>query len=202
MRRLAQLRFERMFPDAPWLTASAVRLLDSWLKPSDHGLEWGSGRSTIWFAKRMEHLISVEHTATWHAQIKVRLNEQKLSAKVDYRHIPCELSEQDEPESHPYCNVADELPDESLDFALVDGMIRTACMRRVQSKIKPGGLLALDNANRYVPNLSLGRYSTIHVPRNEPASSGWVEVLRQLENWRAILTTDGIWDTRFWVKPG
>ncbi len=201
IRRSCQLRFERAHPEAPWLTKSAVLLLHEWLKPTDVGFEWGSGRSTVWFARRVLHLTSVEDSPKWYGDVSQQLMESGLAAKVDYRFVPCELHEQAEPESHTYANVCRELPDGSLDFALVDANIRALCMRLIIPKVRPGGLLILDNANRYVPNPFLGGFTTIHEPRSEPRSEVWAQVLASLADWRRIDTTDGIWDTRFWVKP-
>ena len=39
-------------PEAPWLPREVVQFLDSWLTPAHLGLEWGSGRSTLWLARR------------------------------------------------------------------------------------------------------------------------------------------------------
>jgi hypothetical protein len=74
---LRQIAFSRRFPDAPWLAESAVLLLDSWLKPTDVELEWGSGRSTIWLARRMKRLTSVESDKTWFEMVRVRLQKLK-----------------------------------------------------------------------------------------------------------------------------
>jgi predicted O-methyltransferase YrrM len=196
--RLGQYAFARKHPDAPWLTATAVTLLDSWLRRSDVGIEWGSGRSTRWFAERVGRLTSIEDNEKWFENVSKRISELK---NVDYRFIRCELCEQDEPASHPYADIADQLEPESLDFALVDGNIRLLCVEKAISKLKPGGLLIIDNANRYIPNRSLGKHSTIHEPRNEPRSPKWERLIKQLEEWRTILTSDGIWDTRMYVKP-
>lgn len=199
--RLRQIAFVRNHPDTPWLTESGIRLLDSWLKPTDVGLEWGSGRSTAWFARHVARMTSVEDNPQWHERVKALLQQAGVSHKVDYRSIPCEHREVDEPDSHPYANVADEFAEESLDFALVDGNIRVLCMQKVLSKLKPGGLLILDNANRYFPNVSLGRPATTHEPRTDYKSEKWRKLGETLSTWRAILTTDRIWDTRFWIKP-
>ena len=51
-RRIRQIRFEKRNPDAPWLTPSAILLLDGFLKHSDVGLEWGSGHSAAWLSGR------------------------------------------------------------------------------------------------------------------------------------------------------
>jgi SAM-dependent methyltransferase len=199
--RLRQIAFSRRFPDAPWLVESAVFLLESWLKPTDVGLEWGSGRSTVWLARRMKRLITIEADRTWYEEIRKRLREADLLARTDYRHIPCELEEIDEPASHPYADVAAEFPDGSFDFCLVDGHIRATCFRSVLRKIKPGGLLALDNANRYLPNRVMGQFATAHQPLDKPSSPLWGQLLQEISAWRAIHTTDKIWDTRFWVRP-
>lgn len=200
-RRLGQLRFERSQPDAPWLAKSAVLLLDSYLKPTDVGFEWGSGRSTIWFARRVGKLISVEDNQQWHTLVKKELAGVEIKAKLDYRFIPCEHKEVDEPSAHPYADASRDVGDASLDFALVDGNIRATCMKAVTAKLKPGGLLILDNANRFIPNNDSGRHTTIHEPRSKPRSPVWAGILEHLKNWRWINTTDGIWDTRFWIKP-
>jgi len=198
--RLRQRAFSRRFPDAPWLTESAVLMLDSWLKPTDVGLEWGSGRSTVWLARRMKHVTSIEADQTWYENVRNMLREANLLDRVDYRHIPCELQDQDEPAAHPYSDVAADLPDGSLDFCLVDGHIRASCFRIAIQKIKPGGLLVLDNANRFVPNLAMGRFATTHQPLDKPSSPLWGRLLQEISTWRAIHTTDRIWDTRLWIR--
>lgn len=201
LRRLGQIRFELEHPECPWLPRSTVLLLDNWLKPTDVGIEWGSGRSTVWLAERVAQLTSVEHDEAWYGRVQASLDVRGLRSKVDYRLVPCLLDEQAEPVSHPYAEVAREIADGTIDFALVDGNIRLTCVRLALSKLKPGGLLILDNANRFVPNPHLGGFSTVHEARGEPRSSGWAEVLARLGAWRWLSTTDGIWDTRLWISP-
>lgn len=200
-RRVTQIGFQRTYPDAPWLTASAVIMLGEFLRPSDVGMEWGSGRSTLWFGKRVKHLRSVEASPEWYARVQEWLHANSVTS-VDHRNVPCELREVDEPAAHPYADAVNDIADESLDFALVDGHIRLTCMRAVLPKLKRGGLLILDNANRYVPNrFTVDRHMTVHEPRDCPRSAGWKTLLSGLSGWRSIPTTDGIWDTRFWLKP-
>jgi predicted O-methyltransferase YrrM len=199
--RLQQISFCRRRPDAPWLTEGAVLLLEAWLRPEDAGLEWGSGRSTLWFAQRVGRLLSVEADRHWYERVKAQLGERGCK-NVDYRHVPCELEEVDEPTAHPYADVARELPDQALDFVLVDGHIRVACVEAALIKLKPGGLLILDNANRFIPNQLSAGFTTVHEPRAEARTERWGRVVEQLHSWRAIITSDRIWDTRFWIKPG
>jgi hypothetical protein len=200
-KRLGQMRFEKSYPDVPWLAESAVLLLDSYLKPTDVGFEWGSGRSTLWLAQRVAHLHSVEDNSRWYRAIEKELRNAQLIPKITYQFIPCEWTEVDEPSGHPYADAANAFPDNSLDFALVDGNIRASCMQVMAAKLKPGGLLILDNANRFLPNRYLDSHTTVHECRSEPRSAAWARVMENLKDWRWMSTTNGIWDTRFWIKP-
>jgi tRNA A58 N-methylase Trm61 len=201
-RFLVQRSFHRTHPETPLLVANAVILLDNWLKPSDRGIEFGSGRSTSWLAQRLAHLTSVEHDARWYQRVVKRIAQRGLADKVDYRLIAAAGEQMDEPKDHPYAAVADEMADESLDFALVDGQMRLRCLQRVMPKLKPGGLLALDGANRYLPNRFEEGHTTIQVVRNQALNEEWQQAADSLKAWRWINTSDGLWDTRFWVKPG
>jgi hypothetical protein len=199
--RVRNFWFLRRHPEAPWLTEAAIRFLEAWLRPTDQGLEWGSGHSTVWFAGRVGRLTSVENDGIWHRKVSGMLADKGLTRAVDYRHVDCPYGERDEPASHPYAEVASEFADRSLDFALVDGMIRETCVRAAIPKVKPGGLLILDNAHRYFPNPSLGGYATAIEPRSEPPTAAWARLHAELATWRQCLTTNGLWDTRFWVRP-
>jgi SAM-dependent methyltransferase len=157
--------------------------------------------SGVQVAVRVARLISVENNPEWHTLVKAKLAATKVRANVEYLFIACDDNEFDEPLSHPYADMSNRVGDASLDFALVDGTIRATCMKAVLRKLKPGGLLILDNANRFIPNQESGWQKTIHEPRSEPRSGGWAGIIEQLRDWRWINTTDGIWDTRFWLKP-
>lgn len=201
-RYMVQQAFQRQHPEAPVIVANAVIILHNWLRSTDRGLEWGSGRSTTWLATRVAHLVAVEHDPTWHARVKSELDSRGLAAKVDYRLIEAPSDQMAEPRGHAYAGVADEIQDETLDFALVDGQMRLRCAEKIQAKLKPGGLLVLDGANRYLPNRFEGGFTTIQYTRSEPLNDEWRRLASQLRDWRAMNTSDGLWDTRLWVKPG
>ena len=200
-RYLAQQAFHRAHPEAPLIVANAVILLDSWIRPADRGLEWGSGRSTGWLAARLDALITVEHDQLWYDRVGERLRRAGLAAKVDYRLVAAPAEQMAEPVDHPYAAVADEVADESLDLVLVDGQMRLRCMQKALAKLRPGGLLVLDGANRYVPNRFDGGFTTVQVRQDAPLSEEWRELLERLRGWRWMNMSDGLWDTRMWVKP-
>src|SRR4051812_31805280 len=111
-----EILFQRRHPRSPWLGESPLIFLESLLPPTDVGLEGGSGRSTSWFASRVGRMTSVENNADYHASVKATLAAKGLAAKVDYRLVPCQFDDMDEPATHPYAEVAREFAEGSLDF--------------------------------------------------------------------------------------
>jgi predicted O-methyltransferase YrrM len=188
---------ERIYADYPWLCAAAVRILDSWLKPTDKGLEWGSGRSTLWFAMRVAHLISVEHNAEWAATFEKELCCRGLADKVDYRFLPDgKVGRSD----CNYVNVIQKFKSGSLDFCLIDGICRDYCALACLDKIKHGGILIVDNAELYLPRKNKSRAPKSRSLEDGFVSEQWEEFSKRVANWRNIWTTNGIWDTALWVK--
>jgi predicted O-methyltransferase YrrM len=194
--RARQALYQRAHPDAPWLTPEAIRLLDSMLRPSDVGAEFGSGRSTLWLARRCAHLTSTEHDQVWHARVSAKLEGEGI-AHVDYQCHP-----RDEPDGtgdrSSYAQVARLLSDESIDFALVDGVYRDHVTLLLLPKIRPGGMLVIDNVNRYLPSLTASPAS-LRLPA-APATAAWEQAARALASWRRIWTSSGVWDTAIFVK--
>ena len=83
--RLLVMYDERVHPSHPWLTKQAVEFLSHSLRSDDWGAEFGSGRSTLWFARRLRHLVSIESDSLWNENISRLLDSERLSDKVDYR---------------------------------------------------------------------------------------------------------------------
>jgi predicted O-methyltransferase YrrM len=195
--RTRQLLYEHRHPGAPWITPEAARLLASMLRPQDRGLEFGSGRSTIWFAERVYHLTSVEHDTRWYGHVAAQLKERELG-NVDYVLAP--LGQPPERGANSkYARAALAFADGSLDFALVDGAFRDHTARYLLPKIKPGGILVIDNVNWYLPSAS--RSPNSRTPVLGPDGPIWTEVARDLAVWRSIWTSSGVWDTAMFVKP-
>jgi predicted O-methyltransferase YrrM len=194
--RLRDLAYQRAHPDAPWLTPAAIGMLTTLLRPADRGLEFGSGRSTLWFASRVASLTSVETNRAWHKSVSAKLKER------GYGHVDYILVPEDQPEQlgdHEYARTALALPDASLDFALVDGYYRDYSAKYVMPKVKPGELLIIDNINWHLPTRSKGPGT--RPPELGPASATWAEVWAEIEGWRRIWTTNGVWDTSLFFKP-
>lgn len=182
-RRIAYKIYEATHPDEPWISQEAVRFCETCLTKDQIGLEWGSGRSTAWFGTRLKSLLSIEYDRGWHSNVVTRLQKKGIK-NVECRYVPVEhaLNEPTLPhyEKIPsYVSVAEEFENNSLDFVVVDGHYRQACILAVLKKIKPGGWLLVDNTN-WLPLAEWG------VPENWP-------IVHQSRN---VMT-----ETTIWQKP-
>lgn len=195
--RTRQYFYERAHPDDPWLTPASIRLLSRLLRPADQGAEFGSGRSTLWLAARVRALTSVEHDAQWHELVTARLNQHGLG-NVDYILAPGDQP-MDRGGDSTYARVALGFPDASLDFALIDGHYRDYSAKFIMPKLKPGGMLVIDNVNWYLPCESKAPNSRSSALG--PATGAWSEVWRKLSDWRTIWTSSGVWDTAIFIRP-
>ena len=180
IRRTAYWFYQRRHPDDPWLSPAAVHFLDQHLRPEFCGFEWGSGRSTNWFATRVGHLVSIEETRAWHDKVFATLRERGRS-NVDLRHIPVEhaLSAQYESSYDPmprYVLAIEEFPDARFDFILVDGCYRQPCVQAALPKLKPGGLLIIDNTDWVPPPQT-------HVPADWPLVHRSRNVMSETSIW-------------------
>jgi hypothetical protein len=190
-------------PTHPWLTRDAVRLLEQLLRPADVGFEWGSGRSTVWLSERVARLTSVEHDHAWFDLVSARLAARGFT-NVDYQHHPVGAPEEADESSAcaPYVRAVDAVADAALDFALVDGWFRAACCLGVLTKLRAGGLLILDNANRYLPPpAGLDRAPASRPRAQGPRGRLWSTFQEGVISWRRIWTLDGVTNTLILFKP-
>ena len=177
--RLQNWIYEWRHPDHPWLAPAAIIWLEHNLRSDMRGWEWGSGRSTLWFAKRLQSITSIESDAAWFEQVREMVAEL---SNVDLRHIPLE-----HPDAETYAfdypvlpaNAAaiESVPDASLDFVVVDGWYRPVCTRAALPKLKPGGLLLIDNTDWKDP-------PHVHVPKDWPLVHRSRNVMTQTSIWR------------------
>jgi hypothetical protein len=156
---IARLRsgwYHRRHPGMPWLAPGAIAFCEKYLTQDMRGLEWGSGRSTVWFGRRLGSLTSVEHDPAWFEIVTAEVHKEELRT-VDVRIVPLDPDPVKPPVAHvgwgsSYVRVADEFADGSLDFVVVDGAYRMACILAAIPKLRPGGLLLVDDT-RSVPSL-------------------------------------------------
>ena len=153
--------------ERPWITFRAIQWLRSYLQPEMRVFEYGAGGSTLFLAKRVRELVSVEHDESFHSVVAHRLAKQGVH---NCRLVLCRPERRSpKPEAdvaygtasftsfqprhagewfEKYVKVIDEYPDGYFDLVVIDGRARASCVRRAVRKIKPGGALLLDNSER------------------------------------------------------
>jgi len=194
--RLAIRAREAVRGRQPWLTSDSLALLDQLLRPTDRGLEYGAGGTTLWFASRVESLDSVEGKEQWYEPLRQQLDARRLT-NVQLHLVSVDAMGHDtEEHRRAYVNVRPDLEASSLDFVLVDGEYRDACALRAVELLKPGGLLILDNATTYLPATTRSPWRV-----ERPATGAWEKFVNHVATWRNVWTTNGVWDTAIWIKP-
>lgn len=150
----------------PWITDSAREWLDSHIRADMAVFEWGTGGSTLFYARNTKHVVSVEHNPEWFEAVRHALDRDGIG-NCDYflvRPQPCRLApfmpytsrtyvSRTFPEHarllfRDYVRKIDEHPDRSYDLIVVDGRARAACLRHALPKVRSGGYVMLDNSER------------------------------------------------------
>lgn len=116
----------------PWLTYPAIAFLNELDLSNIDVFEFGSGYSTAYFSRRVRSVLSVEHESEWrdkalamcngrkNVEIIVADNEQDYLAAINLR--------------------------TSYDLIVVDGEWRLACAKAAVGKLRPGGMIIVDDA--------------------------------------------------------
>ena len=186
------LAYEWTHPAAPWFARDAKRQIEKRLRPNHIGFEWGCGRSTVWLAKRVRELVSVEHDPAWAERVRGKLAANGLNNVT--------LVVEDGA-TETYVSPIERFEDEGLDFVLVDGLsgLRDACAVAALPKLRPGGFIVIDDVHRYLPCESR---SPLALPRDaEPASPLWGRFAEQTALWQHTWTSSGVQDTAIWTRP-
>ena len=112
--RLREMIYQRRNSDLPWLTQDANRFLQTYLLRSDSGVEFGSGRSTLWLASRVGRLVSLEHDRDWYKRVSEALAQEQV-LNVDYRYLAGDMNDMNGMEE-AICRITDGLPSAQFDF--------------------------------------------------------------------------------------
>jgi hypothetical protein len=118
----------------PWITFPAMDYLAQ-LDFSQAGiLEYGAGGSSLWWAARARHVISVESDPCWAERVRSRAPENlRVIGPLSGTDYVLALLE----------------PGEKFEVIVVDGKQREACALAALDHLAEGGLLVLDNADWY-----------------------------------------------------
>jgi SAM-dependent methyltransferase len=136
--------------EVPWFSYGAIDFLEGFLKSDMKVCEYGSGGSTLFFARRTKSVVAIEDNATWYELVSARIREQKI-ANVQLKLAPFDFKNPSNFESSEYLKA---IPDESFDVIVVDGseewtQVRPTCFKHVEPRIKRGGIIIVDDSWRY-----------------------------------------------------
>ncbi len=149
--------------DRPWVPYKAADWLVDRVRPDWRVFEYGSGASTLFFARRAGRVVAVEHDAAWAAVVRQHLADQRLTG-AEVRLVepepvaePAYASDSADYASMNFRGYAHAIRDEPepFDLVMVDGRARVACAKQAMGHVRSGGWLGLDNAER-------DRYAPIH----------------------------------------
>ena len=139
--------------ELPWFSYAAIDFLNGFIQPSMTIGEYGSGGSTIFFARRARAVYSVEDNPEWYERVCQALNQKNLP-NAHVKLVPFDFKNPTGFEKSAYLNG---LPEEPLDVIVIDGseewtQVRPVCFWHAQSYVKPGGVVIVDDSWRY-PNI-------------------------------------------------
>ena len=119
----------------PWFTYPSIEFLSERLNKKLNVFEFGSGNSSLFFAKRVRRIISVEHNREWFDKIKNSLPDNSEIQIV---------------ESNSFDQYLEPLKtiDEKFDIIIVDGIFRNECLVESINHLTENGLVILDDSER------------------------------------------------------
>jgi len=165
-------------PLEPWLVRGAITMIDEHISGLDRpaiALEFGSGSSTPWLYEKCGFVVSVEHCEPWAKRVaEVTGQEVEWAERADGVIHRRELGEGYEQTARFYA-------DGIFDLVLVDGRRRRRCINEAHSKVRPGGLLVLDNTERDYYRCACDLLD----------GAGWAR--KDFKN--------SVWETTVWRKP-
>lgn len=136
--------------EIPWFSYAAIDFLDSHVRTHMTAFEYGSGGSTLFLAKRVRSVYAVEDNATWFDLVEQRLHQRAFS-NVTMKLHPFDAKNPAGFEQSAYLLA---IPDEKFDVIIIDGseewtQVRPTCFSYVEDRVKPGGIIVLDDSWRY-----------------------------------------------------
>jgi len=151
--------------DTPWWTLAAGRKVGHFLEknPSARVIEWGSGASTLWLAKRSGSVISIESDPDWAARV---INSVPKNVTLIQPTIPPASSATTVGSTRwgfrgldfeHYVGAIDTL-EGNFDLVVIDGRAREACFDYALQRLAPGGIILFDNTNRRRYQAALARH--------------------------------------------
>jgi len=126
----------------PWITYSCIQFIKERLTKEISMYEFGSGNSTSFFSKYVNHLTSVEHDKEWYEKVKKNISSNVKLSFLEL-HYGGEYSQSALKSQEKY------------NLIFVDGRDRVNCSVNSFGALSDDGILILDDSDRsqYAPAL-------------------------------------------------
>lgn len=121
--------------ELPWVTYSFIDFIKPRLHNKLRVFEYGSGSSTLFYARLVHNIVSVEHDKDWYNKI---LSAKPANAEMIFTEL-CPDGE--------YSRKAASL-NQPFDIIIVDGRDRVNCCKHSVKALSAGGVLVLDDSER------------------------------------------------------
>ncbi|MDD5348914.1 MAG: class I SAM-dependent methyltransferase [Chthoniobacteraceae bacterium] len=135
----------------PWFSLPSIEFLDRFVTPAMEVFEYGAGGSTLYFARRAGRVVSTENDPAWVERVERALASGGFgNAEVQYR--PFDFHHAEGFEQSDYLH---SIPQRLFDVIVIDSaeedetMVRPACFRHAEARVRPGGIIVVDDAWRY-----------------------------------------------------
>lgn len=143
--------------DVPWWTYKSIDVVDAWISAHPRPIrvfEYGSGASTLWLARRVDEVHSVEHHAGFAEYLRPELEKHDNitfsvvePVKSDHPAVPSAKGGHAGLDFSDYVAAIDKV-DGRFDIVVIDGRAREACLTAALPRLAPGGIVVFDNTRR------------------------------------------------------
>lgn len=116
----------------PWWSYSFIYFLQDRLNTNMTVFEFGSGNSTLWLAKHVKHVISIETEKKWYEYLK-----DIVPSNVELKHVKFDWDD--------YYQEANSF-DQQFDIVIVDNRDRVRCTKFSVSALSSKGVIILDDS--------------------------------------------------------
>jgi hypothetical protein len=143
--------------DVPWWTYAAIDSVDAWLTARPRPIrvfEFGSGASTLWLARRVDEVHTIEHHAGFAARMRPEfaahphVTLHQVEARWSTRPgVPSGKAGHEGLDFADYVAAIDRVGG-LFDLIVIDGRARAACLRAAVPHLAADGLIVYDNSGR------------------------------------------------------
>jgi hypothetical protein len=157
-------RHSPLSQNLPWWSFGAIREADR-LFPGKRIFEWGSGGSTLRYAQMGCEITAIEDDPLWLDEVQSALRNAGVADRVRVHHIPFNF---DDPASFLSSDYLLALNNSHWDVVIIDGQDKTfrervSCFLHAEPRMKPGGIILVDDFWRYEELLDCHHAQSVHL---------------------------------------